>query len=191
LWPDDPAVTFEDYLTDRRARPPSDEVHEWAIWRERDGTLAGHGSLFIWHGEDNQHIANLSISVAQPLRRQGIGRALLWPAIKTAQDNGKTLLQSWTTSHGSAGDSFLKRIGAKKVSEESHSRLTLAEFNRDLITDWLDKASALADEFELGFWAGAYPEGDIEAIMRMKEIVENSMPRDDAVRRTRSGRQSA
>jgi GNAT superfamily N-acetyltransferase len=179
-WPDQPRETFEEYLNNLHNRLPSEEVHEWAVSRAGEDAPVGHASLVIWHGDANQHMANFSVNVLPPFRRRGIASRLLEPVAQAAQGRDRTLLQAGTTSHVQAGDAFLSRIGAKRVAEESISKLELSELNRDLMREWLERASALHDEFELGFWEGAYPEDELEAIAKLREVVSNSMPREEA-----------
>ena len=74
---------------------------------------------------------------------------------------------------------FLERLGGKIGQKDSISQLKLSELNRGLVGEWLENAKSLQGEFELGFWEGKYPESDIEAITDLRDVIQNSMPRDE------------
>jgi GNAT superfamily N-acetyltransferase len=139
-----------------------------------------HAGLFIWHGEANQHIANMQIYVTPAVRRRGVASRLLAPVAEAAAGAGRSLLQAGTTSASPDGDAFLTRIGARMVQEESMSTLELAEVDQDAMRLWLERGADLKDEFELAFWEDKYPRDQLEAIARLREVISNSMPWDAA-----------
>jgi GNAT superfamily N-acetyltransferase len=179
LWPLGPHETFEEFLNGLRTRPPSEEYHKWYVTPKDASEPVAGANLFIWYGEANQHIANFWVRVLPEYRRQGIATRLLQPVAETARANDRALLQAWTTSNAPDGSAFMERIGAKMGQEESVSKLELREMNRDLIHEWLDNAEALQSEFELGFWVGKYPQRELETMTKMREVIGNSMPRDE------------
>jgi len=71
-----------------------------------------------------------------------------------------------------------RRIGAKMVLEQHINELRLSELSRDLIRNWIDGAQSEARDFELGFWLGAYPEADLNAICELMDVM-NTAPRGE------------
>src|SRR2546423_1550464 len=71
-----------------------------------------------------------------------------------------------------------ERIGAKRALEESISQLRVSQLKRELIEQWIAAAQNSASDFELGFWLGAYPEEDLNAICELMDVM-NTAPRGE------------
>jgi hypothetical protein len=72
----------------------------------------------------------------------------------------------------------MQRLGARPGLPAHSNQLVLADLDRDLVRRWIEQGEQLAGEFELGWWVGAYPEDDLEAIADLWRVM-NQAPRGD------------
>jgi mycothiol synthase len=131
---------------------------------------------FLNTGE-NKHLVRFRIDVLPKHRCQGIGRRLLALIAEVARRENRRLMMSRTTERVPAGEAFMRCLEAEKGLEGHISQLTLAELNRSLLRQWLERAPERASDFILGFWSGPYPEDQLEAVARLVEVM-NQAPRD-------------
>ncbi len=173
-WPDDPPRTLEETIRELQSIPPFVDVSIWAVW-DKDEIIAS-GNVAVLRTEENKHLAQFDISVLPPMRRQGIAKRLLKLVADVAQKENRRLLVTQANATVPAGEAFMKRLGACVGLTSQTNQLVLAELSRDLLCQW--QASAPKSEFELGLWEGPYPEKDIDAIVKMHDVM-NTAPRDD------------
>jgi hypothetical protein len=93
---------------------------------------------------ENIHLADFNILVLPLHRQQGIGRSLLGAVAEYAHLQGKTILITGTTNSISAGERFVKRIGAVKVLETNINQLDLSKLDRILVENWNTRSKNLA-----------------------------------------------
>jgi GNAT superfamily N-acetyltransferase len=173
-WPDDPSKTLEETIRELRSIPPFVDVYMWAVWSNNEITASAN--LAVLRTEDNQHLAQFEINVLPPLRRRGIARRLLKLITEAAQAENRRLLITQTNATVPAGEAFMRRLSARVGLTSQTNQLVLAELNRDLLHQW--QARAPKSEFELGLWEGPYPDKDMEAIIKLVEVM-NTQPWDD------------
>ncbi|MCI2431569.1 GNAT family N-acetyltransferase [Candidatus Acetothermia bacterium] len=173
MWPEDPPTELEEEMRDLRSIPPFWEVRFWAVWC--DNKIVAIGEVELSRTGDNQHLAWFEIQVPPEMRRQGVAKRLLKPITEVAQKERRRLMMTWTDSAIPAGEAFMKRLGARVGMVSGTNQLNLADLRKDLVRDW--QARAPKTEFELGLWSGPYPEQEIEAIVKLREVM-NTAPRD-------------
>jgi GNAT superfamily N-acetyltransferase len=172
-WPEDPPLPLEQTIRELRSVPPFVAVWMWTAWSQHQ--IVGLGQIEVMRTEDNQHLAEFHIAVVPEMRQRGIGKRFLPLITETAQREKRRLLMTWTDSAIPAGEEAVRRLGARVGLISRTNQLTLAALNRSLIQAWLERAPV--KEFELGLWEGAYPEAEIEQIIKLIEVM-NTEPRD-------------
>ena len=70
----------------------------------------------------------------------------------------------------------MNRLGANAGMAAHTNQLKLSELDRNLIRAWQAQAADRASGFELGLWDGAYPEEDLQGIVKLWHVM-NSAPR--------------
>ena len=172
--PEDPPVPVAEQLVGWRSIPPFMDVRGQVVWNaERTAIIAsafGEAPLT----EDNAHMVEITVNVQPPYRRQGLGRALLASALPMAHALDRRLVMGGTASTVLAGAAFCERIGAERGLEMRISQVVLRDLPDGLVAQWLSEAASA--EFELGFWEGAYPDDQIEAIAWLHGVM-NTAPR--------------
>lgn len=174
MWPEDPPSELDETIRELRATPPFVVAHRWAVWRGSE--IIARAVASLWRTEDNQHLLNFDIAVLPEWRRQGIATRLLKLIANVAQREQRRLLMTSTDSAIPAGEAFMKRLGARVGIISRTNQLDLGELNRGLLREWCARAPKA--EFALGLWEGPYPEEELDAIVRLREVM-NTEPRDN------------
>jgi GNAT superfamily N-acetyltransferase len=174
--PDDPPIPLEESIQGLKNIPDFVKVKPWVAQAEA-GEIAGYG-LIQYSMDDNLHMAQFVISILPAYRRRGLGKAFLSRIVNVAQQESRRLLLADTIDRVPAGEAFMKRIGASKGIEGHTNQLKIAELDHDLIKRWIERAQDRAEDFEIGFWEGKYPEKDIEAIVELHDLL-NQQPFGD------------
>ncbi len=174
--PDDPPIALEDHLERWKNIPQFVSVITHVIWRPDASELLAVEETQILQMEENKHIAQISIDVLPPHRRQGLGKRLLACAVDTALQNNRSLMLFETSERVPAGEAFMQRVGAAKALEAHTNQLKLDELDRHLVEAWIERASQSSADFELGLWQGPYPEDRLAEIARLNEVM-NQAPR--------------
>jgi RimJ/RimL family protein N-acetyltransferase len=174
-WPDDPPKDVEEMTRIWRSAPEYLDRRLWAVWREND-QMAAIGEVEIYRTEDNQHMAWCEIFVHPEHRRRGLAAGLLAQLTDVAHREKRRLMMGATHSTAPAGEAFAKRLDARPGITVGTNQLEICDLSRDLLREWHERAPEA--EFQLGLWTGAYPEEDIAAVVRMREVM-NTAPRDD------------
>ena len=174
--PDDPPRTHEQRVRNWRSRPAFIESFSWMITDAAGAATVAVASVGWLRTGENQHAAEFEIEVLPEQRRRGLGRHLLGLITETSERASRRLLIGSTTDRVPAGAAFMERLGAHKGLESHTNQLKLTELNREAIHRWLEEARALAPEFQLGFWTGAFPEEELAAIADLQTVM-NQAPR--------------
>lgn len=174
-WADDPFRSWPAFLAAQRA--PRPHMHIARALARRDGSLAGVAWIGWRIGLENRHLARIDMGVRADRRRSGTGRLLLRAAAEHAHQDGRTLMQSWTSSRVPAGDAFAAALGAEARSTSHENRLALADVDRALLERWVGAGEALPD-YELVFVDGVTPPELLEAAAEVNNVM-NTAPRDD------------
>jgi GNAT superfamily N-acetyltransferase len=173
-WPSESLTKWDELERSKRFLPSFAERH---IWIARAGQqFVGLARVEFSLTEHNRHVANFLVEVHPKMRGRGIARELLHQVANIARNANRPLLISWTSSFVPAGDAFMQRIGGKVALQMWAYQLEMRDLNRQAISDWLGRSGSLESDLEFGFWAGEYPEADIDAIAEMHKVM-NTMPR--------------
>ena len=176
--PDDPPMPHDERIRTWRSRPAFVEAWWWMVPNAAGTAVVAVGTVDWLKTAENEHLAEFYIQVGAEHRRRGIGSHLLSLIADTAAHASRRLLIGATSDRIPAGGAFMERIGASKGLETHINQLVLAELNHDAVRRWLADAQALASEFELNFWLGAFPENDLAAIADLQQVM-NGAPRGD------------
>jgi GNAT superfamily N-acetyltransferase len=173
--PDDPPTPLEKLIQQWRSLPDFVEAFVWVVRQDASPELIASARADLVRMEENKHLMQIRIGVLPESRRQGIARRLLTCVVETAERENRRMLIMDTTARIPAGEAFMQRLGAQKGLEAHTNQLKMSDLNRDLVCAWIERASERASGFELGFWDGAYPEEQIEAIAALHEVM-NTQP---------------
>lgn len=154
-------------------QPAFVKTHFWAIWDEVREKILGTSTLVIIDTEDNRDMATLDLIVHHDHRRQGIGSALLAPALPVMHTTGRSRFTGETEGSIPAGEEFLQVLGGRKILETHTNQLALQELDRALLQTWLKAANPLKAEFAMGLWGNQYPEDQLEGVARLYDLVND------------------
>jgi len=130
------------------------------------------------HVNENQCVMLFKIGVLPKYRKQGIGHQLLARVTTCAGQGRCRFLQTTTFSSVSAGEILMRHLGALPGAETRLNKLDLAVVDRNLLQQWQWLDSTVAEEFELGFWSGPFPEDDLPAMVDLMNAL-NEQHADD------------
>jgi mycothiol synthase len=176
--PDDPPIPLEESIQELKHLPPFVEIKMWCAWDSNHGEIIAAGNVGLLRMEENQHLAQIDITVQPNYRRQGLGRQLLALLNEAAHADHRRLLLAQTYDRMPAGEAFMTRLSAQKGLEGHVNQLRMAELDHGLIERWLEQGRGHAAEFELGLWDGPYPEGQLAAVVQLVELT-NQQPFGD------------
>ncbi len=176
--PDDPPMSLEFTIKNMKnwKTMEKQDVHFWCLWDNKKIIASVDGN--IGHYDENRHLMYGGIYVLAEHRRQGIGTELLHKIAEIAEANGRTLIIFNTESTVPAGQLFAERVGAEKGLELHTNQLVLHELDKSLLQTWIDQAKTRARDFEIGLWTDTYPEGELEDIAKLIEVM-NEAPKGD------------
>lgn len=176
-WPGDPPLSLDETVRRLRSVPPFIDLHRWVVWSADERKIVAQAQVVARNVGSNEHLAEFHVAVIPEMRCRGIAKELLGAVTLAAQELGRRLLLAPTDSDVPAGRAFMERIGARAGLVERISQLELADLDRDLLDEWPKRARERAGGFELGLWEGPYPEAEIEAIVKMRDVM-NTAPRE-------------
>ena len=177
-FPDDPPIPLDETIQNLQSIPSFADLNLWAAWSADQNEILALGDVVIMRMEENQHMAQFEITVLPEYRRQGLGRQLLSRIADVAQQEKRRLLITSTADRIPGGAEFMMRLGAQKGLETHTNQLRIADLDRGLICIWLARSKENQAEFTLGFWDGAYPEEQLQAIADLSDLT-NQQPLGD------------
>jgi GNAT superfamily N-acetyltransferase len=126
-------------------------VQTW-LARDSDGEVCGWYLLSLPERE-NRHLADVTLVVAPPRRRAGLGTVLCGHAAARAREAGRTLLTGHT-EEGSAGTAFAQALGARQrfIGEFWVLRPRLLPAGR--LVALRERAASAAAGYSLVSWEG-------------------------------------
>ncbi|MDQ2998737.1 MAG: GNAT family N-acetyltransferase, partial [Chloroflexota bacterium] len=173
-FPADPPVPYA-----QREREWRQDGTCWVVYAPDSLLPIGNAWIGIPAEQTKQHLIEFDLLVLPEHRRQGVGRSLLAAVANVATQAQRSLLLVQTNSHVPAGAHFLQHIGGRPSRASCTLQLGLTTFDRDLFPIWTARMHAQAPEFELGFWAGAYP-ADALTMMAQLHDLHNEAPHRSA-----------
>ncbi|MCW5849454.1 MAG: GNAT family N-acetyltransferase [Anaerolineae bacterium] len=176
VWPGDPHTPYEQFARNWRNQPPLWRCHVWLAW---DGDrVVGKAETWTSQTGTNEHLMDGGIDILPAYRRQGLARRLLAEMVEAARQEDKTLFIFGTSDIVPAGEAFMNRLGAEQGLTTHTNQLDLADVDRGLMRQWIQRAQDRAAGYRLGLWVGPYPEAELEGIAAMYAAT-NDAPHDD------------
>jgi RimJ/RimL family protein N-acetyltransferase len=145
-----------------------DPSEAW-LARDDDGEVQGWYLLSLPERE-NRHLADVTLVVAPPRRRAGLGTALLGHAADRARQAGRALLTGHT-EEASGGVAFARSLGARQRLVGTFSVLRLASIPAGHLADLRRNAATAAQGYSLVSWEGPTAEDrmvDVAALLGME-----------------------
>jgi mycothiol synthase len=176
--PDDPPLSFDEYMVRQRNMPTFFVLQTVLVRPPGADSLVAMAEIGYDIRGENAHLAQFDLAVLPDYRRRGLGRRLMGWICDVAETQSRRLLLSQSHARVPAGTAFFEAMQAKAGLEARVSQLALADLDRQLMADWIAQAAERASDFELGFWEGAYPEQDLAAIADLVQVM-NTAPRGD------------
>jgi mycothiol synthase len=170
--PDDPTAPLETAINAWRSPVDLMTTSTWVARSNPEAEIEGRGQLTVANTESNRHLAEFSVEVLPESRRRGLARRQLVPIAAATRAAQRSTLITRTVARIPGGAAFLERLGAARGLEVITYQLALAGVDRETLQRW----RAAADDFDLGFWDGPYPEEDLEAAAALHEVM-NTQPR--------------
>ncbi|MEZ4646794.1 MAG: GNAT family N-acetyltransferase [Chloroflexota bacterium] len=176
--PNDPPVPLPIAVKRWQNSLPFLGTYAWAAWLPDRSEVVAMAEVHFSLTNENTHLGQFNIAVRPAYRRQGLGKALLCEIATEAQRQGRSVLLCGTSGAVPAGAAFMQRLGASRGLEAHTNQLVLADVDQALLSQWLRVGEQAAARYEMGFWPGAYPQADLEAIARLHDVMDNA-PTDD------------
>jgi mycothiol synthase len=176
--PDDPPTPFEEFRGWVRHVPEFRKNHRWVIRDPGDPEqMIGHAALALKYVETNRSRGSFWIEVRKDVRRRGLGKLLLAAVLTKAEEEDRTLLDSWT-NEGADAEKFLEAMGMERRYRERQSRLYIEEVDREMLRSWVARAEERASEYEIVAWDGQTPDDLLPAFADLKGVM-NTAPREE------------
>jgi GNAT superfamily N-acetyltransferase len=175
--PGDPPVPVAEYVRRMRNVSSGVSMSVWAAWNTARTEVVACGGVDYVKAAAKTQPVNFRISVLPHERRRGLGARLLSHVVEVVRRADRPLMTIQTCGRVAAGEAFMSRVGATACLRSSTEHLVVAELDRELLRDWLERGGIRAEEFELVYWSDAYPDDQIEAIAALYNVI-NQQPRD-------------
>lgn len=172
LTPDWEPDSWEDFLATARHPVSWRRSFRW-VARADDGSIVGTVVLLCEDRSTNRDQAELWLDVAAPVRRRGLGRALLRAAAERAEADGRTMLDSGC-EEGGAGLAFADAVGMPGKQRERRSGLRIDRVDRAMLDRW----AVPVPGYELVEWEGPTPPEWLARMARANQVM-NTAPLDD------------
>jgi GNAT superfamily N-acetyltransferase len=173
--PGDPVPPLDAMRLAARYPHPWSRVAEWAVIE--GPAMIGWAQLELEDLDTNRHLAECRIEVAATHRRAGIGTMLLRTVCDAARQDGRTVMGT-VAREGTAGEQFLRAVGAENRQVFRVSRMQVADIDVDLMRAWVDQAKERASGYTLIGWDDPCPPEHADAFSDVVDVM-NTAPLDD------------
>lgn len=177
FWSEDPRDSYERWRDVYRHQQSWRKSLRWSAYTPDRSQLVGRADLRLSYTETNRNLAGFDAYVLPEFRRRGIARRLLREVVEAAGADERTLLGSGAPTD-TVGTKFLESLGAVRKMVERKSRMIMADLDRDMLEDWLRRATERSGDYSLMQWDGPAPEEYLEKWTKLSEVM-NTAPRDD------------
>jgi GNAT superfamily N-acetyltransferase len=154
---------------------PVEPAESWYVPGDTAGEMVAWCHLIL-HAPENLDRAMLFVEVRPPLRRRGIGGALLRHSAQRAARDGRSVLTGWALE-GAAGESFALRAGATPGLLDARRVLVLGRIPAGRIAALRESAARAAAGYSLVCWSGRVPDEHLAGYAGVENAM-NDRPRD-------------
>lgn len=172
--PNYPDVPWEQRLADWRHVRDFTEVPRWVAF---DGARVVATAGLHFHREQDLDNCFGWVFVSADHRRQGIARLVAKPSLEYGHGSGRkryaTLIKA-----GTVHSVWPDRLGLKAVYNERGSHMRIAEVDRTMLEEWIERASERAQDYELLFLDSPIPEEYRDRFLAVTDVM-NTAPLED------------
>lgn len=152
------------------------DVKYWIARERGDSKIVGFAKAMFKNKGENDHVVWFDISVFPEWRKRGVGKKLFLFIYDFAVKGNKKCLMANTIHTIPAGEFFMNSLGFSIGNELIISQLDINDIDDSLIADWISNAPNQL--YTIGLWKGAYPENELDSIIKVKESM-NTSPRNN------------
>jgi GNAT superfamily N-acetyltransferase len=176
--PDEPPMPYAQRLVNWRSFGEGiRRIPRWLLWDE--AMVVASSGVVLEEAEDNRENVWGLLNVLPEYRGRGVSRQVLTPMLDAAEGD-RRLRIAGGIKVGDSSSGFAEKAGLAPVYLERESRLVLAEVDREMVRDWIDRASERASDYELLMWVGPIPKEHLGGFVELTHIM-NTAPLDDMV----------
>jgi GNAT superfamily N-acetyltransferase len=174
--PDDPPEPIEHRMLDLRRTFARFPTHRWAL---TDNGQVVAAAVTHYDVEENLENGFGRIAVHPSYRGRGHARRLAAPILDHLSAAGRTRVETWITN-GHPAETLAENLGLKRALSERRSRLLIADLDVAMMSEWVDRASQRAGDYELQAMTSPFPEEHLEQFCEMMTVM-NTAPLEDYV----------
>ena len=178
--PDDPVIddeTWEAIL--RRPNPQFKTLRFTVLPHDDPETLIGHIEFNVFREdapsyEGNEHLAQATIALLQPHRREGLGKELMAKLAELAESHGKSRLIGSATEED--GKAFARALGAEVALEGLENRLDLGGVDWGMVEEWAANGPTRSPRSAIQWFTNRIDDRLLEAYCKFYTEVANQAP---------------
>ena len=147
LHPEEPPYSWDEL--EGLLRTPSERFTRLR-WLARDdpGSPIGRLDLQLPTAGANEQLGMVELYVRPEARKAGTGTALVRTALDALDAHGRTRLRT-SIVEGSPGDAFFSSLGGTIGRTNRKSRMVLADLDRSMLRQWIERAESGAEGYSL------------------------------------------
>jgi mycothiol synthase len=173
-WSDEPPSDYDAAV--QRLRNPAPGLGPFVHWAAYlDGRLVGFEKIGFPE-QENSHVGFVEIDVHPDVRRRGVGTEMLRCAVPTLAARGRTEVQLWSVTEGSAAERWAVRHGFERVHATAMQRLSI-----DTVDPGRWEVDAPAG-YRTVSWIGAAPEDLVASYARARGAIDDAPVGESAFR---------
>ena len=177
LHPEEPPYTWEEFEGLIRVENGRFLRRRW-IARADDGAAVGRLDLRLPTAGANEELGFLELYVVPEARKSGVGSALVRSALDVLDEHGRTRVRT-SIVEGSPGDAFFSARGGSIGRTNRKSRMTVADLDRSMLRQWIDRAEREAGGYSLRWLdVATLDDADMAEYIAIRHFM-NTAPRGD------------
>ncbi len=172
--PDDPPMPWAQRLVEFRRHRPNRLQPKWL--GVEDGKPVALAGAWIDFGRPDNNVFAL-VYVRPEARGKGYAKLLAQKIIEAAEAESRSVVVT-DIAEGHPATSLIQAIGLKSVMKTRMSRLRVEDVDRDLMRDWIQRASERASEYEIVLYESPMPDDVAGKFADLTQIM-NTAPMED------------
>lgn len=172
--PGNPPTPFAQRAAEWRRHADRFPINRWIL--RSDGAIV---ATAVTRCDTEQNLDNGygRIAVHPDHRGNGHARALATPMFDHLENDGRTRFETWM-KRDTPTEELAEKVGLKRALSERLSRLWIDDLDRNLMRQWIERASQRASDYELLYMSAPFPEEHLERFCEMMTIM-NTAPLED------------